>query len=401
MPTYPVTAPVNGINQGLFPFNVNRQFFKEWVQITPLWNLMGNEMTRPIVRHQMRSGEGWQYRVGKLNALDYTKPVLDFNQVSGQGQYQKVDEDEIGCQGISFPVVIKGRQLLDLGTPIDLPAAVRPQLIEASQRYLNKNLFDSAMTSNYAVATQKPSYDRIVIAGANAGGTAAANANDRTTYNGLAGITTVLNAMNGGVAYNQNGLSANHLLKLKRYATQGGAMNGAVAANGTTIEDAIRPAYMKSRAGWPMNDYIYLCSSQTIQTLYQDPMFFQSTAARGTVIDAADQPQTIYGSEYHGKFFGIHIYEVKDLANYMITSQNGNFTVAWELFIGAGAWSLGWYEEPTVAFKDDQINRVQEFTTHEIRGQKALKFAANQASTIAAGIPTVEQGIIHSFVRIA
>ena len=170
MPSYPVIAPVNGINQGLFPFHVNRDFFKEWVQITPLWNLMGNEMTRPIVRHSMRSGEGWQYRVGKLNSLDYTKPVIDFNQVSGQGQTQQVDEDEVNCQGISFPVIIKGRQLLDLGTPIDLPSVVRPQLIEASQRYLNKNLFDAAMTSNYAVATQKPSYDRIVIAGANAGG---------------------------------------------------------------------------------------------------------------------------------------------------------------------------------------------------------------------------------------
>jgi hypothetical protein len=411
-PLYPVNAPVNGINQGLFPFHVNSEFFREWIQITPFWNFMGTEMDRPIVRHQMRAGEGWQYSVGKLNALDFTSPVLNFDQVSGSGQYQDVDVDSVICQGISFPVTIKGRQLLELGTPIRLPEVVRPQLIEASQRFFNKQLLDCAMfnymsptdptTSGYTPATNLPSYDRLACAGINNGATGTQNTADRTAYYAMAGITTVANGLATGPAYNQNGLSANHLLKLKAIATRGGFVGGAVFSNGD-IEDAVRPAFMKSRMGFPMNDYIYLCTSESIKSLYSDPMFFQSTAARGTVIDSANQPQTIYGSEYHGKFFGIHIYEIKDLSRYIFTSQDTNKQVAWELFIGAGAWSAGWFEEPTIAFKDNQIDRIQEFTTHEIRGQKALKFPSKQPQAVVAGIYNglVEQGIIHSFVRVA
>lgn len=35
-PLYPVNTPQNGISQGLFPFKVNAEFFKEWVQLTLL-----------------------------------------------------------------------------------------------------------------------------------------------------------------------------------------------------------------------------------------------------------------------------------------------------------------------------------------------------------------------------
>ena len=53
--------------------------------------------------------------------------------------------------------------------------------------------------------------------------------------------------------------------------------------------------------------------------------------------------------------------------------------------------------------KDDVINMAQEYASHEIRGQKALKFPAKQPTTVAniAYTPGIEQGIIHSFVRIA
>ena len=77
MALYPVPTPgYNGINQNLFPFDVVSKVFKEWVQITPLYNLIGNEPTRPIVRKQLGRGEGLQYRMGKLQALDYKNPVV-------------------------------------------------------------------------------------------------------------------------------------------------------------------------------------------------------------------------------------------------------------------------------------------------------------------------------------
>jgi len=358
-------------------------------------------MTRPIVRHQMLQGEGWNYRVAKLNALDYTKPTINFDQVSGSGQYQKVDYDSINCQAISFTVPIKGRELLALGTPISLPDSVRPQLIEVCQRAFNKNLLDSAMfnylsitdpAGGYNPTTQMPSYDRMVMAGVSP---------SRATYNAYNGATTAWNTMNTGITYAQNCLSAKHLLNLKAIATRGGNSNGQVLVNGD-IEDPVRPAFMKTKGGWPVNEYIYLCNTESYTQLLQDPMYYQATTARGTVV-TSEQPEAISGADYHGKYSGIHIYEVKDLSRYISLSQNNNYSIGWELFIGAGAWSTGWNKEPWIVMKDDVINMTQEYASHEIRGQKALKFAAKQATTVAniAKTPGIEQGIIHSFVRIA
>ncbi len=400
-PLYPVTAPINGIATGLFPFKVNAEFFKEWVQLTPLWNLMGSEMTRPIVRHQMKAGEGLQYRVAKLNALDFTKPVLNFDQVSGAGQYQSVDYDSITTQAISFPVPIKGLELLTLGTPISLPDSVRPQLVEACAQYFNKNLLDAAMfnylsltdpAGGYNPATEMPSYDRVVLAGINP---------VRATYNAYAGITTAWNGFTGGITYATNGLSAKHLLNLKAMAVRGGNPNGQVLVKGK-IEDAVRPAFMKTKGGWPLNEYIYLCNTESYTCLLQDPMYYGSTVNRGVIVNA-DQPESINGADYKGKYEGIHIYECKDMANYISLSQNGTYSVGWELFIGAAAWSAGWDKEPWIVMKDDVINMAREYASHEVRGQKTLIFPARQATTVAniAKVPGIEQGIIHSFVRLA
>lgn len=399
-PLYPPSAPVNGINQGLFPFKVNADVYKEWIQLTPFFNFIGNEKTRPIVRHQMEVGEGWEFREGKLNSIDYTRPIRNFDQVSGSGQYQKVDYDKVQCDGKSFLVPLKGRELISLGTPIDLPSSIRGQLVEACQRNFNKCLLDAAMFdyidannpfAGYAPATQLPSFDRMALAGLTTA---------RATYNAYAGITTAWNSFTG-IDYTTNGLSAKHLLKLKMMATRGGNPQGAVLQNGR-IEDAIRPAFMKTRRGFPLNEYIYLCNTESYTQLLQDPMYYQATTTRGTIVEP-DQPEAISGATYKGKYEGIHIYEVPDLAPYISLSQDGAKSVGWELFIGAGALTTGWFKEPWIAFKDDPINMFQEFASHEIRGEKALKFPSKQASTIAniAKTPGIEQGIIHSFVRIA
>jgi hypothetical protein len=388
MPAYPVVAPINGINQGLFPFKVNKEFFREYVQITPYFNFMGNELTRPIVRHQMRAGEGFSYTVAKLNALDYTSPVYDFDQVSGAGQYQKADAMSVGTRAVSFSVIRKGMELIELGTPVDLPDVIRPQLIEACERNLNKDLIDAVTIKNYAVATQMPSYDRIVVAGQ------PGEVDARAAYNGRAGLLTVLNTC-GDRTYAHSGPSTQHILKLKNYAIQGGATAEA--------EDMIKPAYILSKSGFPMNDYIWIVDSAIIAELYNDPTFFASTAARGTIIDGT-QPQTINGADYHGRYFGVHIYESKDLAKYRQTSQDGTKVFAWNLFMGAGAISVGWYKEPWTAFMDNRIDMIQNFASHEIRGQSVLQFPAKLQSTLDAAAPVnklVEQGIIHSLVRIS
>lgn len=402
-PIYPVNTAINGINPGLFPFHVSSKVFKEYVKLFPFYHMMGEEMTRPIVRHQMKSGEGYMYTEAKLNALDFTKPVYNFDQVSGSGQYQKVDSMNVVCRGVSFEVPIKGRQLIALGTPINLPDAVRPQLVEVCKRALSKNILDAAMfdylapttTSNsgYAIATQLPSYDRMLMAGMTP---------TRTTYNAYTGITYAWATMNAGITYLQNGLSAKHLLSLKAMAVRGGNSNGAALVNGD-IEDAIRPAFLTTKGGYDVDDYIYLCNTESYMQLLQDPMYYMATTTRGVVV-TSDQPEAISGADYHGKYMGIHIYEVKDLSRYIATSQTNGYSIGWELFIGAGAWSAGWHEELSIAFHENTIDRIQQYATHEIRGEASLRFPAKQATTVAniAKTPAgIEQGLIHSFVRIA
>lgn len=404
MALYPIhAAGYNGINESLFPFEVVSKVFKEWVQVTPLYNLIGNEPNRPIVRKQLSKGEGLQYRMGKLQALDYKHPIVNFDQRRGNAQQQEVDYDAVNVDFKSFLVQIKGYDILNYGTPIDLPPYARQQLVEAFSRCLNYDLFNAMTSTAYPalttgsalagnVAGNYPSYDRVVMPIAN--GTLAT----RTNYHANGTFPALVGAMTTSAAttHETSGLSAKHLETLKQYAERGNAADIAV-----NTENAIRPAYVKSKAGWPMNKYIYLAHPQTLTSLFADPLFANSTFNRGTVIDQENTPQTLNGADYVGEYRGIAIYSCRDLYQYAITSQDGNKQAAWNIFMGAGALSIGWAEEPQIGMENDQIERIQLYFGHEFRGQKMLRFASEYAATPEA-LPGsnlyVEQGIIHSFV---
>jgi hypothetical protein len=394
MALYPVPAAgYNGINQNLFPFDVSSRLFREWVQITPLYNLMGNEPTRPIVRKQLGKGEGLQYRMGKLQALDYKNPITNFDQRRGNAQQQQVDYDKVDVDFKSFLVQIKGYDILNYGTPIELPPYARSQLVEAFSRALNRDLFLAATIGMYPnminggancnVADTIPSYDRIVLAGL---------APNLGQYYANAAFPTLFNAVVATPA--ANGLSALHLKNLKLYAERGGS-----AIN---REDALQPAFVRSKSGWPMNKYIYLAHPESLTSIFADPLFTNSTFYRGTVIDQDNTPQTLNGADYVGEFFGISLYSCRDLYEFEFLSTANNHRMAWNLFIGAGAWSLGWAEEPMLGMENDLVERIQLYFGHEFRGQKMLKFksymnAANAGVNLAT---TVEQGILHSFIAL-
>lgn len=399
----PPAAGYNGINQNLFPFSVTSKVFKEWVQITPLYNLMGNEPTRPIVRKQLSKSEGLQYRMGRLQALDYKNPVINFDQRRGNAMQQQVDYDKVDIDFKSFLVQIKGYDILSQGTPIDLPPYARQQLVEAFSRCLNYDIFNVITNGAYPalktgsvlvgnVAGNYPSYDRVVIP------VAAGTLVTRANYQANATFPTLMNGLQTSAATTPagSGLSAKHLEILRQYAERGNAADIAV-----NLENAIRPAYVKNKAGWPMNKYIYLAHPQTLASLFADPLFANSTFNRGTVIDQENTPQTLNGADYVGEYRGISIYSCKDLYQYSIASADGTKNAAWNIFMGAGAVSLGWAEEPQIGMENDLVERMQLYFGHEFRGQKMLQFPseyAQLAGAVAGSNPVVEQGIIHSFV---
>jgi hypothetical protein len=405
MALYPAPAEgYNGINQNLFPFKVIKEVQKEWVQITPLFNLMGNEPTRPIVRRQLNRGEGLQYRVGKLAALDYKNPIINLDQRRGNAQQQKVDYDAVDVDFKSFLVQIKGYDILSFGTPIELPPYARQQLVEAFSRCLNYDLFNAMTSEMYPalmtgsiltgnVAGNYPSYDRVIFPTGNNGALIT-----RANYQANGTFPTLVNNMqtSANTTPAGTGLSAKHLETLKQYAERGNAADIPV-----NTENAIRPAYIKSKAGWPMNKYIYLAHPQTLTSLFADPLFANSTFNRGTVIDQENTPQTLNGADYVGEYRGIAIYSCRDLYQYAITSQDGNKQAAWNIFMGAGALSIGWAEEPQIGMENDLVERIQLYFGHEFRGQKMLQFGSKYIALpnpVAGSNTVVEQGIIHSFV---
>ena len=403
MSLYPVPAPgYNGINQNLFPFDVSSKVFKEWVQQTPLYNLMGNEPTRPIIRKTLSKGEGLQYRMGKLAALNYKNPIINFDQRRGNAQQQSVDYDAVTVDFKSFLVQIKGYDILNYGTPIDLPPYARQQLVEAFSRCLNYDLFNAMTSGSYPalttgstlqgnVAGHFPSYDRVVFTLAN--GTLLTRVSYQTNSTFRYHVGTMASSAN--TTHLTSGLSAKHLETLKQYAERGNAADITV-----NTENAIQPAYVKSKAGWPMNKYIYLAHPETLTSLFADPLFANSTFNRGTVIDQENTPQTLNGADYVGEYRGIAIYSCRDLYQYSITSGDGH-KCAWNIFMGAGALSIGWAEEAQIGMENDPIERIQLYYGHEFRGQKMLKFRSSYAASVGAvagSNPSVEQGIIHSFV---
>lgn len=403
-PNLSVGIPNTGINPNLFPFDVSNKLFREWVQITPLYNLMGTEPSRPIVRREMQPGKGSEWRVGKLQALNYKNPVVNFDQRRGNAMQQQVNFDKVESDFKSFLVQIKLWDILQYSGPINLPPEASQQLVEAFSRSLNYDLFNAMTTTAYpalvtgsavsgAIVGSYPSYDRAIFklaTGLNVG---------RVAYQANASFPTLVNGMSLPAATTPatSGLSANHLEALKQYAERGNAPDIAV-----NTEDAIQPAFVRSKAGFPMNKYIYLAHPQTLQSLFADPLFANSTFNRGTVIDQENTPQTLNGADYVGEYRGIAIYSCRDLYQYGIASQDGaGKNCAWNIFMGAGAISLGWAEKPMLGMDNDMVERIQTYYGHEFRGQKMLQFASAYGTSAAAqaGSNTVvEQGVIHSFV---
>lgn len=377
------TDRLSGIHQDLFVPGVQKEFYEEYIRTTPLYHLMSNRMDAPIHRHKLSDGEGLSFRVGRLQALDYKNPVLGTDQRRGKQMQQVMDYDQVDTVFRSFLVQAEARDIVRLGTKIDISDKMKSQLVKNCAQNLNWEIFKSATIDLYPnPATQKPVFDRIHISGVGLGENIGVT---RVAYNGYAGLGEAWNTMIAGNQYDQNGLSLETLNRLKIMADQGGRE--------PDKEAKLEPAWTKTYKHAYENDYYYFADPETLTQLFKDPDFKETTIARGVILP--EQPQIISGADYIGKLRGLHIYSVPDLVEFRQKSENGNFDIAWNLLIAAGALTVGWYQYPFLVSEFDQFERTQTVAIHEYRGQKALRFPGKQNPN-----QLVEQGIIHSFVRL-
>lgn len=112
MVDYPVLNPIGGVNGGLFPFEVANEMYVEWITSSPLSFLMGNSLTSPIVRHKFKPGEGLQYRVGLLDAVDFENPIEDFAQRRGNEQRLHTEYMSVNLKWRTLQTIINGLPIL-------------------------------------------------------------------------------------------------------------------------------------------------------------------------------------------------------------------------------------------------------------------------------------------------
>lgn len=359
----------HGISTGLIPHDVESEFFTEAILSSPLRPFMGTSDLSVIKTMQKEVGHGLTETYSFSRSLDYKNVIYDYDQISGRGQQAKFYEDTITARQQSIPNVLPGLHLLRYKTPIKVFERQRPLLMDAQQRNLTWSILKAATTDSYPSYTANgPVTDRVVFQGA--------------AYN--AAINTAVAAM-GNATYDASGLSVDSIFKLRDLAIYGG----------TTFEKEkrINPFKIEKNMNFPSPYYVYFLDTPSFNSLRKDPQW-DAQVTRGVIESSQYQPSALSGSFFKGMLNNVMIYELPELGNFQVTS--GGKTASWNLFCGAGAFSVLWCKPPWFPVEYTNMQTIMEMAIMEIRGQKSIKFASFQDES-----KDIENGIIHHFVRIA
>lgn len=366
-------AVPNAYDLGQVPYSVSKKYFEEVLLNSPLNVFMGMGPDSLINVQHVNRGEGETVVYSFGREIDYKNPIYDYDQIEGSAQKLKFYKDVVQIRKQAFNVGLQGIQFTELRTPIPVYEALKPRLMTAHNKNLNYDVV-RAFTSNLYPdrAATRPDPYRGHFAGV-------------AVYPG--NINDGVAAMNTGTAYDQNGISVEKIMAMRDMAVTG---SDGIATYET--EKKINPYNLMKRNGWPEPVYVYLMDTKTYRSLYRDPDW-NAYLARG-MIESSDQPTGLKNAFYKGRIGDVLIYEVPELAEHRITS--GGFTASWNLFCGANALGLVWGREPWLYQKEMNMGTEIEMALHEIRGQKALVYPSfrNEGTSI-------ENGFIHSFVRIA
>lgn len=362
-----------GVDQALIPYEVRAEYFKEVLTTTNLSRWMGKTPLNVIQIDNKPMGSGSTLAIPFSPEIDYKNPIRgNFAQISGKGETIKFYEDTVSVTFQSFADKLPGLQFMRLDTPIDIYNCLKPKLVSAHQRNLVFDILKSATVGQYTnFLNSGPTIDRIIYGS--------------KAYPGDGFLQTGINSMNGGPAYNEDGLSVAGIRRLRDYAIQGGATFEA--------EKRISPTSLTTHEGAWVATYVYLMDTTSYRSLCDDPKWFQFHY-RG-VIEGSYQPSGISGAYFKGMIDNVMIYECPELANFQQNSTDAAIRVSWNMLIGAQAWFLLWGKEPWFDMEYSNMKNNVEMAMMEIRGQKSLMFPSFKNPQVL-----VENGIIHHLVSI-
>lgn len=382
----------NAFDTNLIPIDVRAEYFKETLLISPLSMFMGNTQRSIIQVRNLNDGSGLTTDFAFSKNIDYKNPIRGYDQISGKGALMEFYTDRVTVDQQAIPDRLYGVELTKLSTPIDVYNRMKPLLQDAHNQNIVFSLLKAATTDSYPATGVMPNLLAPVTGPRTNRYVYGFNRVSDNSIEG--GVNAMVTSGPGTNAAPGDGLSVRHIRKLRNIAMYGGA--------NYEQEKRITPYQLETREGFASPYYVYFMDTPSYESLEQDADWAIYNG-RGFK-EMANQPTALSGSFFKGQIDNILVYEVPELGNFQVTSQGGNnVTASWNLFCGAEAFGLVWAKEPWFTQEWSNHNTVVEQAVIEIRGQKALKFPSFNPALNAPGQPknvVVENGIIHSFVRI-
>lgn len=201
----------------------------------------------------------------------------------------------------------------------------------------------------------------------------------------------------GNIPINLNKLTVSHIRKGAIRAKTG--KSGIITnAQFITKESPIKPAKTGMYNGWPESNYFLFTSPEGYEQLVQDAEW-QAQTRRG-VIENREQPSTLYGSMYKGTIEGVHVIEIPEFSDLIVTNAAGNRYV-YSAFCGAGAIGYAVGQSPIFENEHEDYNIHRGIAHVEISNIKVLRYPSKSIGNRGYNTNYVNNGILHSFTTLS
>jgi hypothetical protein len=380
MAYWPFPNGMNGIAPAYFQAKIDEFLFKTYLQSSPFTMLSGSNDSNAISVKGIENSKGGAAVFGRLQPTDFTRPILNDDQVRGIDRFQKTDTMLVDADKITFKLDRRNISIEEFASKIHLTQNQAQRLAEDHRQYKDLKIFQSAMTGLYtaSVPGSAPQVAR-AIAGNIVAGQAADGiytyANNVTLPDSLAASMPLNRAA-------QHKMSWDHIQRL--------LMLSKTRYSGT---DPLQPMSVTQFNGWDAPKYMLYMTSTAANNLKNDPKFIEYNYKRSLNLPGQGNP--IIGGEFIGRVGNCECIEVTAMNHPLLYLPNADGTpntVEWSLMFGRGAWGMFQKTGLTYIEETDKVEDSGFHLARQFMGVKPLIFPNSLAQPI-------EQGIIHSFTR--